>query len=285
MRLSEKNTIGSYLQITLGVIIYSFSLSAFLIPGKIIGGGLSGISTIIYYSTGLPVGVSYFAINILLLLAAVKILGASFGIKALYAMGLTSVLLSFLPSYFLSPLVEDLFMITIVGSILGGIGIGMIIAAGATTGGTEIVALVVNHYRNISPGRILLLLDLVIITSSYLTFRSVEKLMYGYVQMVALSYMVDMYLEGARESVQITLFSKYYEEIADRITKEVNRGLTVMKGIGWFTKEEVSPIIIIARRQELTIIMGIIKEVDEHAFVSVAKVMGVFGQGFDRIKL
>lgn len=284
MKDTKAMIFSSYLKMTLGILVYVFGLSAFLIPGQIVGGGLSGLAMILYYATNIPVGVSYFAMNGLLFILAVRILGASFGVKAIYGMVLSSVLLTFLPNFFKTPLVPDPFMVTTVGSVLCGAGIGIIIAAGGSTGGTELIALLINNFRNISPGRIMLVCDVLIISGSFLAFQSLEKLMYGYVAMVILSFGVDMYLEGARQSVQITLFSKEWKTIAQRIETDINRGLTILKGTGWYSKEDVFPIMIVARRQELSGIMRIVKECDEHAFVSVAKVMGVFGQGFDRIK-
>lgn len=278
-------TLKSYLIIIFGLFINSFGWTAFLIPSGIIGGGISGISTLVYYSTGIPVGIMYFIINIFLILIGLKILGKTFGFKTIFGIFILSIFFSLLQSVFKKPLVSDLFMCSIIGGAFAGIGIGIIFTQGGSTGGTDIIALIINKYRDISPGKIILLIDVLIIASSYFVFKSIEKLVYSYVTMFVLSYAIDLIIEGSKQSVQLFIFSKEYQKIADEIGNSIKRGVTIVKGEGWYTKKEVNVLIIIARKFQLQDLLRIIHKYDKEAFVSITSVVGVYGKGFDTIKL
>ena len=277
--------IRDYFFITLGAALTGIGWSAFLIPAQIVGGGVGGISTLGYYMWGITPGYIYLGINVILIILAVKILGASFGIRTVYGIICVSVLLTILPDLISEPIVEEAFLATIIGGGLTGIGIGLAITHRGSTGGTEIIAMIINHYRNISPGRIMLFLDVFIIASSYIIFQSLETMVYGYVMMAVSTYTVDNYLEGSRQSVQFMIISKHKDSIAQRINDEVSRGITILRGIGWYSKEEIDPLLVLARRTQFKEIMSIIKITDENAFISVSKVMGVYGNGFDRIRI
>lgn len=284
--MGKKTTvIKDYFFITLGALLSGLGWSAFLIPAKIVGGGVGGIATLIYYVWGITPGYVYFGINVILLILAIRILGASFGIRTVYGIVCISILLTVLPRYITKPIVEEAFLATIIGGGLAGAGIGLAITHQGSTGGTEIIAMIINHYRNISPGRIMLYLDVVIIASSYLVFQSLETMVYGYVMMAVATYTVDNYLEGSRQSVQFMIISRNKDEIARRINDEVSRGITLLRGVGWYSKEEIDPLLVLARRTQFKQIMTIVKTVDENAFISVSKVMGVYGNGFDRIRI
>ena len=170
-------TIKSYTIITIGLFINAISWNAFLIPSKIVGGGVTGLATLIYFATDIPIFISYLVINAILILLAIKILGKSFGIKTVYAILVLSFFFSILPQFISQPIVNDRFMAAIIGGILGGVGIGIVFTQGGSSGGTDIIALMINKYRNISPGRILLVCDIVIIASSYFLFKSLEFIM------------------------------------------------------------------------------------------------------------
>ncbi|MBU0937053.1 MAG: YitT family protein [Spirochaetes bacterium] len=277
--------VRDYIFIFLGAATAALGWASFLMPAQIVGGGIGGLAALVYYASGFSAGLFYLAVNVVLLLLAVRILGASFGMRTIVGMLATSAGLALFPYFISGPLVNDTFLATILGSALTGLGIGMALAHQGSTGGTEIIAMIINHYRNVSPGRIMLFIDVFIIGSSFLLFRSIEKVVYGYVSMAVAMYVVDIYLDGSRQSVQLLIISKAADAIAVAVDKDVARGITVFRAIGWHSKQAVDPLMILARRGELTHIMEIIKENDEHAFVSVAKVMGVFGNGFDRIKL
>lgn len=279
-----------YTIIILGLFLYSLSWTAFLLPHKITGGGVSGIGALVYYATGFPVGYTYFLINIGLILIAIKVLGANFGVKTIFGVVAGSVLLSVLQSVIHLPVVEDKLLSAIIGGILSGVGLGIIFTQGGSTGGTDIIAMIVNKYRNISPGRVILMCDVFIIGSSFLVLtelvpvKRIETIVYGYVAMAITAYAIDAVLSGSRQSVQMFIFSRKYSEIADRITSQINRGVTVIDGTGWYTKENQKVVVTLVRKHEASSIYKIIKEIDHDAFVSVANVMGVYGQGFERIR-
>ncbi|OIP03086.1 MAG: membrane protein [Bacteroidetes bacterium CG2_30_32_10] len=277
-------TIKSYTIITIGLFINAISWNAFLIPSKIVGGGVTGLATLIYFATDIPIFISYLVINAILILLAIKILGKSFGIKTVYAILVLSFFFSILPQFISQPIVNDRFMAAIIGGILGGVGIGIVFTQGGSSGGTDIIALMINKYRNISPGRILLVCDIVIIASSYFLFKSLETIVYGYVTMGVFSYVIDLVLVGSKQSVQIFIFSKNNQQIAERISNEIGRGVTIIKGQGWYTKVDTDILMVIARKYESQNIFKTVKEIDPDAFISLSNAMGVYGKGFDNIK-
>ncbi|HPF93302.1 MAG TPA: YitT family protein [Tenuifilaceae bacterium] len=280
----------TYTIIVFGLFLYSLSWTAFLIPQQITGGGVSGIGALIYYATGFPVGYTYFLVNIGLVALAIRVLGASFGVKSIVGIVAGSLLLSLLQSLIQMPVVEDKFLSAIIGGILSGVGLGIVFTQGGSTGGTDIIAMIVTKYRNISPGRVILLCDVFIIGSSFLVLtdlppvKRIETIVYGYVSMAITAYAIDAVLSGSRQSVQMFIFSKNYTVIADRITNQMNRGVTVIDGMGWYTKEAQKVVITLVRKHEANDIYRLIKEVDDEAFISVANVMGVYGRGFERIR-
>ncbi|MBP7460919.1 MAG: YitT family protein [Candidatus Delongbacteria bacterium] len=273
-----------YLIITFGLALYTLGLTLFLIPAKIVTGGVAGIATLIYFASDFPIGISYPLMNAALILMAVRILGARFGIRTIYGIIVVSVLVGVFQNYFHQPIIRDEFMACIIGGIMGGIGIGLVFTQGGSSGGTDIIAMIITHYRNISPGRIFIVLDLIIIASSYLVVGSIEKIVYGYVTMAVSAYAVDLVIEGARQSLQVFVFSPKNKEIADRIGTETRRGITFLHGRGWYTESEVEVVMVIVRKQELQQIMRIVKAIDPESFISVASVMGVYGKGFEKIK-
>lgn len=281
----KTSAVIDYVFITLGASLIGLGWSAFLIPAKIVGGGISGLSTLFYYMWNITPGYIFLAINSILLIMAVKILGASFGVRTIYGILCVSAALAVMPGLVTEPIVEEAFLATILGGVLTGIGMGLAISHQGSTGGTEIIALIINHYRNISPGRIMLYLDVFIIASSYLVFHSLETIVYGYVSMAVANYTVDNFLEGSRQSVQFMIISSKKDAIANRINNEVSRGITLLKGVGWYSGKESNPLLVLARQTQFKQIMTIIKSEDDRAFVSVSKVMGVYGNGFDRIKI
>ncbi len=292
-----------YCLISIGLLIYVMGWAVFLIPNNLVGGGASGLSAIIYYATGLKMGYSYLVINAILLIIGFRILGNSFGGKTIYAIIFASCMLNILPPAIPKDFIAEFaisngkLICTILGGVMSGVGIGMAISQGGSTGGTDIIALIVCKFRNVSPGRLILAMDVAIILSS-MFFPSYtetgelvpfpEKLataVYGLILITVSGYAVDMYLSGSKQSVQIFIFSKRYAEIADAITVGLGRGVTVMPAKGWYTKNESHVLMVIARKTDLNIIMKYIKAIDPGAFLSVASVMGVFGQGFDTIKV
>lgn len=276
--------IRTHLIMTFGLFLTALGWTAFLIPAKITGGGITGVSTLIFFGTGFPVGISYLIINAVLIVFAIKILGRSFGVKTIFSVVVLSLLFSLLQQFITEPIIKDAFLSTVLGGILGGAGVGIVFTQGGSTGGTDIIAMIINKYKNISPGRIILYLDVFIIASSYLLFQSIEKIVYGYVTMGIASYTIDLLFTGSKQSVQMLIFSKKHEEIANRIGKELGRGITLIDGKGWYSGEQTKILLVMVRKPEASQIFRIIKEIDQQAFMSVNNVMGVYGQGFEKIR-
>ena len=284
-KIKLRTTLLDYLIIAFGMTLYVLSWTVFLIPAEITGGGISGLSAVIFYSAKIPVALSYFVINVFLVIIAIKVLGASFGIKTIFSMVVATLLFWITPGLVKDPLIDDIFLSAVLGAMIGGLGIGIVFTRGGSTGGTDIIAMIINKYRNISPGRIIMYCDVIIIASSYFVFQSPAKLVYGYVTMWVVSYTIDAFLNGANASAQIFIFSKNFEEIADYINKIAGRGVTVFDGTGWYTKENVKVVMTVVRKKESSLIFRKLKEIDPDAFISMGSVMGVFGQGFDKIKI
>ena len=273
-----------YAIITLGLFINALGWTAFLIPAEITGGGVTGVATLIFYATKFPVGVSYLIINAILILASIKVLGKGFGIKTIFATVTLTLFLSVLQGIIKEPIVSENFMSTVIGGILAGAGVGIVFSQGGSTGGTDIIAMMINKYRNISPGKVILYADVLIISSSFLIFQSLEKIVYGYVTMAVAAYVIDMVLTGAKRTVQMFIFSKEYEKIAKLVATEMNRGITLLDGQGWYSKKQSKVLLVLVKKQESYNLLRIIKEIDPDAFISVNNVMGVYGLGFDQIK-
>lgn len=297
--------IKEYFLITLGILTYVLGWTVFLVPNNLIGGGVTGIASIIQYASGgvIKIGYSYFAINAILLVAALFLLGRSFGAKTVYAIILASIGLNvfqtIIPQDFVQTLALDngKLMCVIMGGILAGIGIGITITQGGSTGGTDIIALIVNKYRNVSPGRMILSLDVVIILSSLLVpsytpdgalvpfTEKIVTVVYGLILITICSTVLDMYLSGSKQSVQVFILSHKYEEIANAITKDLHRGVTAMDGKGWYTQSETQVLMVLTKKTDLKILLKTIKSIDPDAFLSVSSVTGVYGKGFETIKM
>ncbi|MFV0365290.1 MAG: YitT family protein [Mangrovibacterium sp.] len=280
-----KTVILDYVLITFGMSLYVLGWTIFLIPAKITGGGISGVSALIFYSTGIPIWITYLIINAFLLLLALKILGASFGVKTIWCLGVATFLYSVTGSLAIEPIVTENFLAAVIGAMMGGVGIGIVFTRGGSTGGTDIIAMIVNKYRNISPGRVILYCDVLIIGSSYFVSHDPGKMVYGFVTMWVVSYTIDSVLSGNGASAQIFIFSKNFKEIADYINHDAHRGCTILEGTGWYSKENVKIVMTVIRKRESGMIFRSVKGIDPNAFISMGSVMGVYGEGFDNIKI
>lgn len=282
--------VRTYVLMALGLLIFSVAWTAFLLPHQISGSGVSGLAAIIFYATGIPMGYTYFAINVVLVLIGLKILGAGFGIKTIYGILLAAAMLSVLQPLIPGAIIQEKFMSALIGGGLCGVGLAIIFTQGGSTGGTDIIAMIVTKYRNISLGRVILYCDVIIIGSSYLILtdlepmQRVETIVYGFVTMAVLSYTLDTILSGNRQSVQVFIFSRHFDEIADQITGKLHRGVTIIDGTGWYSKENQKVIITLVRKNEASDLYRIIRSIDDKAFITVANVMGVFGRGFEELK-
>lgn len=287
--LNKKTLIAEsrdYLMITIGMISYCIGWSIFLLPNEIVLGGVSGISSLIYWVTGFPVQLSYFGINAVLLLFALKILGLKFCMKTIYAVTVLTLAISICQHFYHGTLLSDQpFMATIIGSVFCGCGVGLGLSANGSTGGTDIIAAIINKYRDISLGRVILLCDLVIITSSYFIFMNFEKVLYGYVVLYIVAFCIDQVVNSMQRSVQFFIISEKYEEIGKRIGEFPRRGSTIINGQGFYSSREVKMLFVLAKKREASAIFQLINEIDPHAFVSQSAVIGVYGEGFDRMKV
>ena len=282
--------IKTYLILTIGVFLYAFSWIAFIIPKGIAGGGVTGISSIIYYATDglLPISLSYLVINVALITIGTIILGKGFGFKTIYCILCASLMFEVLPQFeWITTLsdIPDKFINAIIGGALSAFGIAAIFMQGGSTGGTDIIAIVLSKYRDSSPGKIFMYCDLIIIGSILvLPGKGLQDVVYGYIVMVSFTYLLDQLLTGAKQSVQIIIFSTKYKEIGDMLITSMDRGVTALDSVGWYSQQEGKVLIVIARKQQLPQITASIKEVDHKAFISVSSVMGVYGEGFEKVK-
>lgn len=284
-----------YLQMLLGTVIYTIGYTTFLLPYKIVSGGVTGISTLIYYMTGFPVGNTYFIINVGLLLMAMRILGWRYLVRTIIvtllisgAIGvmqaqLTEIAADGTPTL-MHILGEQKFMACVIGAFLEGLGLAIIFMAGGSTGGTDIIASAINKYWNISLGRLLLMLDIFIIGSSYILGHDLETMVVGYLAMFISTNFLDFVINSARQSVQFIIISEHYDEIAEEVNTKLERGVTVLAGEGFYSKEKRQVLLILAKKYESRSIFQLIKRIDPRAFVSMSNVEGVFGEGFDPIK-
>ncbi len=278
--------IKDHLFIILGSFIYAFAWAGFLIPNKLTIGGAPGIGSILYYAFGFPdINVTYAVINVVLLLLALKILGKKFCLRTIFGVFFCWLFLFLLPKFIDHAIVENQpFMSAIIGGILCGVGVGMVFISNGSTGGTDIVAAIVNKYRNITFGRMYLYTDAIIISSSYFVYHSVEKVIYGYIILCIMTYVCDMVINGIRASVQLLIFSDKWEEIANHINEDIHRGVTVLDGMGWYSKKPRKVLVVLVKRTEANNLNRLIKMIDPQAFISQSSVLGVYGQGFDKIK-
>lgn len=292
--------VKDYFYITLGLISYSLGWAAFLLPYQITTGGTTGIGAIIYYSTGFPIQWSYFIINAVLMTFAIRILGPRFSIKTTYAIFMLTFLL-----WIFQILVNDYikvpdmtadgkplllgtgqdFMACIIGSAMCGIGLGITFNYNGSTGGTDIIAAIVNKYRDVSLGRMIMICDVVIIGSCYFIFHDWRRVIFGFVTLFIIGVVLDWIINSARQSVQFFIFSQKYDEIADKIIKETNRGVTVLDGTGWYSKHDVKVLVVLAKKRQSLDIFRLVKRIDPNAFISQSSVIGVYGEGFDQLKV
>ena len=275
-----------YLMIAIGLIFYGVGWTVFLLPNDITSGGVPGISSIVYWAVGIPVQYTYFVINAFLLVLSLRRLGFKFSIKTIFAVFTLTFFLSVIQkltegTHLLS---DQPFMACVLGATLCGIGLGIAFTCNGSTGGTDIIAAIINKYRDITLGRVIMLCDLIIISSSYFVLQDMEKVLYGFVTLFVCSFMLDQVVNGSRQSVQFFIISKKYEEIAKKINA-LHRGVTLIDAKGFYTGQEQPMMFVLAKRRQSTTIFRIIHDIDPDAFVSQSAVIGVYGNGFDHIKV
>lgn len=281
------NVLWDYFLMSLGTLIFVMAWTSFLIPNGLASGGLTGFCTIVQYGTGIPVGWTYPILNGLLLVLAFFSLGKSFGFKTVYVIIFTSILFEVLPKFpQLQVLnIPDKLLVALVGAAMESVGIGIVLLKGGSTGGTDIVAMIINKYWPISPGKVYLYSDIFIIALLLLVpGRGVVDMIYAYVVMITFSFGVDFVLLGNKSSVQILVFSAKYKEIADHIINDIHRGVTALQSVGWYSQKESKVLLIVARKQQMNEVVGAIKEIDRNAFISISTANSVYGEGFEELK-
>ena len=275
-----------YLLLAIGMMSYCIGWAVFLLPNNITTGGIAGVSSLLFWGLQIPVNLSYFIINAILLLFALKILGWRFCVKTVFGVTILTVGLTLFSQYDHTRLLADQpFMAAIIGAVFCGSGVGLGLAANGSTGGTDIIAAIVNKYRDISLGRVILFCDIIIISSSYFVLKDFERVLYGYVVLYVTAFCIDQVINSMRRSVQFFIISDRWQEIGHRINREPHRGCTVIDAQGFYSGKEVKMLFVLAKKRQSDMIFRLINEVDPHAFVSQSAVIGVYGEGFDRFKV
>lgn len=291
--LKMRREVKDYLSITFGLVCYAIGWAAFLLPYQITTGGVTGISAIIYYATGVEIQVSYFLINLAFLLVALKVLGPRFSIKTIYGIFMLTFLLWLFQALLKNPdgtLPQLLgpgqdFMACVIGAGLLGFGLGIVFCNNGSTGGTDIIAWVINKYKDVTLGRMMMYCDIVIISSCYFIFHDWKRVLFGFCVLFIMSIVIDYVINSVNRSVQFLIFSRKYDEIAEAICTRVDRGVTLLDGTGWYSKREIKVVVVLARKGESLDIFRLVKDIDPAAFISQSNVVGVYGEGFDKLKV
>lgn len=282
-----------YLAITFGLMCYAFGWVAFMLPYQITTGGATGICALIYYVTGIEIQVSYFIINAILMGFALKILGPKFSIKTIFAILVLTFFLWFFQRLLEGddgklPLLlgpgQD-FMACVVGAGLLGFGIGVVFCNNGSTGGTDIIAWIINKYKDVTLGRMIMYCDIVIISSCYFIFHDWRRVLFGFCVLFIMSIVIDYVVNSARQSVQFLIFSRKHDEIAEGISTQINRGVTLLDGKGWYSKQDIKVVVVLAKKSQSLDIFRLVKDIDPNAFISQSNVVGVYGEGFDPLKV
>lgn len=273
--------------IAFGILLYSFGYTAFILPEKVVMGGVAGISALGYYALSIPPGATMWILNAALLIIAFKGISKQFTIRTIIGVTIMSLMVSALQPIFQQyPLItagEDKFMHVLIGAALGGAGLGIVFSHNGSTGGTDIIIALLNKYFRVGFGRAMQFIDISIISSSYLLFHSTETIVYGVAFTIIASYLCDYVINGTRQTVQFFIISKEYEKIADTINHKMDRGVTLIEGKGWYSKEGVKILMVLARKYESQELFNSVKAIDPYALISQTFCHGVFGEGFDKM--
>lgn len=285
-----------YLLIILGLALSSFGFTAFILPHKVVMGGLTGIGTLVYFASdgNIPVAITQYACNLVLLSIALKIVGKKFVLRTVFGATIFSLFIGLMETFFMSldkPLIGDLLVSLLFGGILCGMGIGTVFLHNGSTGGTDIVAAMVSKLSNQSIGRTMIYTDMLIVSMSILLpfegtleqriLARIPTIAYGLIVTYVIAYMTDLVINTNRQAVEFTIFSRKWSEIATAINEDARRGVTVMDGQGWYSKENVKLLKVWCRRIEAVTIFRIVKSIDKDAFIAQSKANGVYGKGFD----
>ncbi len=290
LHLSLKSTAHDFFYIMVGTFIYAAGYVFFQLPYHLVPGGTSGAAALIYYTTDVPVQYTYWAFNVVLLGVALKFLGFKFLINTIFGvvslgsfMALFQCVMPLDAQHNFAHIFDNTFMSCLIGAALEGAGLAVVFINNGSTGGTDIIAAVVNKFRDMSLGQVIVCTDFCIVTSGYFIFHDINLLVYSYITLIVTTVTLDYVVSNRRQSVQFFIVSEKHEEIS-RIIASTGRGVTVISGTGWYTKQERKILIVLVRRRESPLVFRIIKQTDPKALVSQTKVIGVFGNGFDHIK-
>lgn len=292
-RLKPLITIKEYIIILFCTIPYAIAVNWILVPHEIVGGGLTGLCEILYFATNkfIPIWLSSFVFNLGLLIAAFFTVGWRYCIRTLWGVFWFTFWMKVLPIPEI-PVITDPFMAVILGGLFMGSFLGIVFLNNGSTGGVDIVAMIVNKFKHLPMGRVLMTCDIVVILCAYflpeineLPFgRALEKILFGLCFTFMASTAVDWVINRTRQSVQFFIFSEKYEEIAEAIMTQVPRGVTFLDAQGGYSKEPTKVVTTIARQHESATIFRLVNAIDPNAFVSQSQVRGVFGQGFESIR-
>ena len=286
------NVLWDYFLMTIGSVIFCMAWTSIIIPTGLASGGLTGLCTIIEYATNgaIPMGIPYWIMNIGLLIIGFMSLGRAFGIKTIYVIILTSILFNVLPEfealkYYGFVENDEKLLAALIGAALEAVGLGLVLLRGGSSGGTDIIAMIINKYWPVSPGRVYLFTDIFIIASLFLLpDKGLIDVVYAYIIMLGFSFGIDFVLLGNKSSVQILVFSSKYQQIADHMIHVVHRGVTALQSVGWYSQQESKVLLIVSRKYQMNEVIREIKSIDPKAFVSVSTAMSVFGEGFEEVK-
>lgn len=292
----EKNKVltllWDYFLMTIGAVIFCMAWTSIIIPTGLASGGLTGLCTIIEYATNgaIPMGIPYWIMNIGLLVIGFMSLGRAFGIKTIYVIILTSILFNVLPQFealkfygFVEN--DEKLLAALIGAAMEAVGLGLVLLRGGSSGGTDIVAMIINKYWPVSPGKVYLYTDIFIIASLFLLpDKGLIDVVYAYIIMLGFSFGIDYVLLGNKSSVQILVFSSKYQEIADHMINVLHRGVTALQSVGWYSQKDSKVLLIVSRKYQMNEVIKEIKTIDPKAFVSVSTAMSVFGEGFEEVK-
>ena len=297
MQIKIMQEMKDYFFIAVGVLMYSVGVTLFMLPYGLTTGGVAGIASIVYYSTGIEVQVTYMAINVVLLLLAIKVLGVKFCVKTIYAVAVMTFGLWLMqrlteqpmpdnPAKMYLPKIlgDEVFMACVLAGIIEGLGLAFCFESNGSTGGTDIIALIVNKYRQITLGSVIMACDCIIISSCYFVFHDWYRVICGFVMLFICSMTLDYAIRRRHQSVQFMIFSRNPEAIADAIVR-THHGATILDGTGWFTKSNRKVVVSIIRRRDQNLILRMLKNIDPYAFVSMTDASGVWGEGFDPMKV
>lgn len=276
-----------YIIITIGVSLFSFAWMGIILPAGLVGGGVSGMSVLIFYGFEIPLAFSMFAINGVLLIIASFFIGTKFSAKTIYAVLALSFIMGLMQEVIPPDLVglsSDRLLSGILGGAISGFGTSLCFSQGGSTGGTDIIAMIINKYRTISFGKVIMYCDFMVIGLSYFISNDITTVVYSFVLVGVFGYSLDLFLAGNKQSSQVLIISKNYEAIATKIAEEIHRGVTLINGEGWYSREQMKIVMVICRKNEMGPLMRLVKEQDQDAFISVGSVMGVYGLGFEPLR-